>query len=513
VNHQLTAGVAAPLVLDPAPSRRGRSAAARLREFRVGSAMFALPSLVSAVALPFLPDDVDRPWLAIVAAVGVAVGLVLPWLPWQRWSRRIQVIPVLLSLAMFGPGVGYLGHALTYYLAMYTLSFVFIGLTQPQWSSLKLAPVAFLTGATATIGLGQPMRLLVPLFLTVGVGTVVGEVVAIQVARLRATRRTVDNLVTGITGLTGSDHLTDAANRAASAAAGLLRADLVLVLLPEEGSPDRYRFSGGHGTTLAIDEVVVDTAREPSGVTLVAQHRRPVFIRDAPASPHVGRANVERFDQASVLYVPLMGEDGLAGVLTAIWRRPRSEVRGMTLQATMLLAAEAGKQVERLRRTARLAHEAETDALTSLPNRRAFFRALTDLEPVDAVLFLDLDHFKALNDRYGHQEGDEELAAFAAALAAHTRGSDCAARYGGEEFAVIVRGDGERGVTLLINRLRDAWAVQGRTTFSAGAAIHRGGAPADTLAAADRALYDAKETGRDRLCWAAEHVDAGDQAR
>ncbi|HEY0357535.1 MAG TPA: hypothetical protein VGD11_03085, partial [Mycobacteriales bacterium] len=199
MNHQLTAGVAAPLVLDPAPSRRGRSAAARLREFRVGSAMFALPSLVSAVALPFLPDDVDRPWLAIVAAVGVAVGLVLPWLPWQRWSRRIQVIPVLLSLAMFGPGVGYLGHALTYYLAMYTLSFVFIGLTQPQWSSLKLAPVAFLTGATATIGLGQPMRLLVPLFLTVGVGTVVGEVVAIQVARLRATRRTVDNLVTGIT--------------------------------------------------------------------------------------------------------------------------------------------------------------------------------------------------------------------------------------------------------------------------------------------------------------------------
>lgn len=513
MNGQLPTGADAPLVLDPGPPRRGRSAAARLRQFRVGSAMFALPSLVSAVALPFLPDDVDRPWLAVVAAVGVAVGLVLPWLRWERWSRRVQVFPVLVSLAMFGPGVGYLGHALTYYLAMFTLSFVFIGLTQPPWSSLKLAPVAFLAGATAAIGIGEPMRLLVPLFLTVAVATVVGEVVALQVARLRATRRTVDNLVGGITGLTGSDDLTDAAHRAAAAAAALLRADTVLVLLPEEGSPGRYRYYGGHGAALAIDEVVVDTARDPSGVTLAAQHRRPVFVRDAPSSPHVSKVNVERFDEASILYVPLMGEDGLAGVLTAIWRRPRSEVRGLTLRATMLLAAEAGKQVERLRRTARLAHEAETDALTSLPNRRAFFRELGGLNADDAVLFLDLDHFKALNDRYGHQEGDEELAKFAATLAAHTRGTDCSARYGGEEFGVIVRGDGERGVTLLINRLREAWAEQGRTTFSAGAAIHRDGAPADTLAAADRALYDAKEAGRNRLCWAVDHSGLGDPVR
>jgi diguanylate cyclase (GGDEF)-like protein len=323
----------------------------------------------------------------------------------------------------------------------------------------------------------------------------------------------VDNLVTGITGLTGSDDLTDAAGRAASAAAGLLRADVVLVLLPEEGSPDRYRFYGGHGASLAIDEVVVDTAHQPSGVVLVAQHGRPVFIRDAPSSPHVAQSNVERFNEASILYLPLMGEDGLAGVLTAAWRRPRSEVKGITLRATMLLATETGKQIERLRRTARLAHEAETDALTSLPNRRAFFRELDLLGPDDAVLFLDLDHFKALNDRYGHQEGDEELAAFAATLAAHTRGSDCAARYGGEEFAVIVRGDGERGVTLLINRFREAWAAQGRSTFSAGAAIHRGGAPADTLSAADRALYDAKESGRNRLCWAEDHAGVGDAVR
>jgi diguanylate cyclase (GGDEF)-like protein len=159
--------------------------------------------------------------------------------------------------------------------------------------------------------------------------------------------------------------------------------------------------------------------------------------------------------------------------------------------------------MERLRRTAKLAHEAETDALTGLPNRRAFFRELADLGPDDAVLFLDLDHFKAVNDTAGHQAGDRELAAFAAALAAHTRASDCAARYGGEEFGVILRGDGDRGVTMLFDRLREAWREEGRTTFSAGAARHAGTTPEETLAAADRALYAAKEAGRDRLCWSA----------
>jgi diguanylate cyclase (GGDEF)-like protein len=282
---------------------------------------------------------------------------------------------------------------------------------------------------------------------------------------------------------------------------------VVLVLLPEEGCPDRYRYYGGYGAALAIDELVVDTTRDPSGVTLAAAHGRPVFIRDAPSSPHVARSNVERFGEASVLYVPLAGEEGHAGVLTAIWRRPRLHVAGMTLRATTLLADEAGKQVARLRRTAQLTHEAETDALTGLPNRRAFFRELDGLGPDDAVLFLDLDHFKRLNDREGHQEGDAELAAFAETLAAHTRATDCAARYGGEEFGVIVRGDGPRGVTVLVHRLREAWAVHGRTTFSAGAAVHVDGTPAETLAAADRALYDAKDTGRNRLCWSGDHAD------
>jgi diguanylate cyclase (GGDEF)-like protein len=501
VIRKTAADTSVPLVLDPAPVRRSQAAAARLARVRVGAAMFAIPSVVSAVGIPFLPDGVDRFWLAVLAGVGFTAGLVLPWVPWERLSTRAQLVPVVFGLCIFGPGVGLLGHALPYYLAMFTLSFVFTGLSQPPRTSLKLAPVAFALGATAVIGVDEPMQFLVPLFLTVGISTLVGEVVAWQVARHRAAQQTVDTLVTGITELTGADDLFEAAARASAAAAGLLRADIVSMLLPEEGAPERYRYFGGHGATVGLDEVLVDGTVQPSGVLLAAAHGRPVFVRDAAASPHVARANRQRFGVGSVLYVPMTGEDGLAGVLTAVWHRKRLGVGSMTLRAVLLLAAEAGKQVERLRRTALLAHEAETDALTGLPNRRAFFRELAVLAPGDAVLFLDLDRFKELNDRLGHQEGDEELAAFAAALAECTRGSDCSARYGGEEFGVIVRGDGERGVALLVDRLREEWKQRGRTTFSAGAAIHRGGRPSDTLAAADRALYDAKATGRNRLCW------------
>jgi diguanylate cyclase (GGDEF)-like protein len=492
---------ASPLVLDPAPRRRRRVVVARLRRYRTPIALFVAPALVGEVVIPFLPAGVDRLALALVVGIAPVVALILPWLPWDRWSRRVQLVPVFLSLCMFGPGVGLLGHGLAYYLAVFTLSFVFVGLSQPIGTSLKLAPVAFALGAVGAVGTSEPMRLLVPLFLTVGVATVVGELVARQVAGLRAARRSVDNLVAGITGVTGTSDLTDAANQAAAAAAALLRADIVLVLLPEEGSPQRYRYFGGHGTALAIDELVVDTEVDPSGVALAVAEGRPVLIRDAPSSPHIATVNVERFGEASVLYVPLAGERGVAGVLTAIWHRPRGHVDSTTLRATTLLANEAGKQMERLRRTAKLAHEAETDALTGLPNRRAFFRELAALGPDDAVLFLDLDHFKTLNDTDGHQAGDRELAAFAAALAAHTRTSDCAARYGGEEFGVILRGDGDHGVTMLFDRLREAWRADGRTTFSAGAARHTAETPEETLAAADRALYAAKAAGRDRLCW------------
>jgi diguanylate cyclase (GGDEF)-like protein len=143
-----------------------------------------------------------------------------------------------------------------------------------------------------------------------------------------------------------------------------------------------------------------------------------------------------------------------------------------------------------------------------------FFRELATMEQGDVVVFLDLDHFKDLNDTLGHAAGDRELAAFGVALREQVRHTDIAARYGGEEFAVLVRGGGRDGAELLVARLREAWDLQSSTTFSVGAALHEVGVqPSTTLASADRAVYAAKATGRDRMCWADGPEAFGTSAR
>jgi diguanylate cyclase (GGDEF)-like protein len=150
-----------------------------------------------------------------------------------------------------------------------------------------------------------------------------------------------------------------------------------------------------------------------------------------------------------------------------------------------------------------LAHVARTDALTGAPNRRAWDEQLA-LEtarsaragtPVSVAL-LDLDHFKAFNDRRGHQAGDRLLREATAAWRGALREVDLLARYGGEEFGVILPGCRPEEAAVIVDRLR-ALTPDGETT-SAGVAVWDGAETADELVArADRALYRAKRGGRD----------------
>lgn len=157
----------------------------------------------------------------------------------------------------------------------------------------------------------------------------------------------------------------------------------------------------------------------------------------------------------------------------------------------------------------RLSVLAETDPLTGLLNRRGLERALSPLaaegRPLTAAM-LDVDHFKSVNDRYGHPEGDGVLRGISDVLRSTTRRIDAAARYGGEEFAVFL---GDTVLTLGV-----AWAERARAaiqaramgdrgimvTVSIGVAERRDGESAESLLArADAALYEAKADGRDRV--------------
>lgn len=172
------------------------------------------------------------------------------------------------------------------------------------------------------------------------------------------------------------------------------------------------------------------------------------------------------------------------------------------------------------RRTAELRHAlaalerlAGIDPLTEVMNRRRFMemaaaelgRAVRNGQPLVLVM-LDLDHFKTINDRYGHPAGDEALRMVARLLAAQCRASDLLARFGGEEFVMLLPETGLAGAMVMLERIRRAvattafqhegWPVG--LTASIGVAGWRGEAETlDTLLArADAALYEAKRAGR-----------------
>lgn len=157
-----------------------------------------------------------------------------------------------------------------------------------------------------------------------------------------------------------------------------------------------------------------------------------------------------------------------------------------------------------------LRYAAAHDGLTGLSNRAAFFElasARLGRRGEAAVLMLDIDHFKVINDSYGHLFGDRVLRAFADCLRRCIRESDIACRMGGEEFAVFLPACGREEAESIAERIRRSFsetrvgvdAKQIRGTVSIGFTLRRGGEDiAAMLAVADRALYLAKENGRNR---------------
>lgn len=160
---------------------------------------------------------------------------------------------------------------------------------------------------------------------------------------------------------------------------------------------------------------------------------------------------------------------------------------------------------------------ADHDGLTGLLNRRAFEQRMGDRlgsGGSQVVLWLDIDHFKAINDRYGHLAGDAVLKSFADTARQCCRATDLVGRMGGEEFALVVEVSSLAGAKAVAERLRDAFARRSvmwndepvHATVSIGAAhVDRGVSNLpELISQLDGALYRAKRKGRDRVEWLAE---------
>lgn len=202
--------------------------------------------------------------------------------------------------------------------------------------------------------------------------------------------------------------------------------------------------------------------------------------------------------------------------ILSLWRTEATRIAGImialiafVLGVTLFLAREIGR---RARAEERLEELATTDALTGLKNRRKFDaeidvewrRAARQGTPV-ALLMVDADHFKAYNDTWGHQAGDQVLVGIAICVSDSVRrAGDCAARFGGEEFAVLLPGLSNIEALRLAETIRtkvELWSEDPVSTVSIGVASMTPAASldwSDLIAAADKALYAAKANGRNQ---------------
>jgi diguanylate cyclase (GGDEF)-like protein len=196
-------------------------------------------------------------------------------------------------------------------------------------------------------------------------------------------------------------------------------------------------------------------------------------------------------------------------VFESVWLTVLSfEALLFTIAIAFILLAMAKERTELRHKTAAL-----VDSLTGLANRRAFLETSTEnakrwpSKPC-AVLLIDLDHFKSINDRFGHAIGDRVLQVFGETATAAIGPSDLVGRLGGEEFAIVLHNAAHEKALVMAESLRLAFSeatttVDGRpvnATISIGMVLSDSGAIdiASLLAQADQALYCAKERGRNR---------------
>jgi diguanylate cyclase (GGDEF)-like protein/excisionase family DNA binding protein len=228
------------------------------------------------------------------------------------------------------------------------------------------------------------------------------------------------------------------------------------------------------------------------------------------------RARGTRAEPAAIILAPLRGQDRVIGVLYLKRLGEDAHFDAREFEIVRLFAAHVSIALQNALTHRAVELRAQTDALTGLRNHGTFredLRLAVDRAQPFSLLMLDLDDFKAYNDRHGHEAGNQLLKGIAGATDSACRQSDLVYRYGGDEFSLILPGTREEGALEVAERIRDAVrGVRGGGRRRAGIRCSIGVAnyPADAtdqaelLKAADRALYAAKRAGRDRVSTAAE---------
>ena len=267
------------------------------------------------------------------------------------------------------------------------------------------------------------------------------------------------------------------------------------------------------GSRIATDDV----GRIPVGtgiVGLVAERGSAIVVAPDKTAPRPAAAE-PRFPVG--LAIPLYSEDRITGVIALYRNEEQQPFTREDYETVLFLAEQGGVAIENVLLHDEARRLSITDGLTGVWNRRYLQMQFRQVLATSmrfgrsfSVLMLDLDHFKAVNDTYGHQRGDAILIEFAHRVSAILREVDTFARYGGEEFICLLSETDVTGAVTTAEKIHEVIRSEAfasvaedpiRITVSIGVASYpeHGSSYQDLVEAADRALYQAKQEGRDRV--------------
>ncbi len=481
------------------PTSETRAAGASYADLRRGSPALALPFAgvaVLALVTVALPPY-ERPWWVAALAALSLVPVVVVFLAAQRRAERSWLDPLAAYLLFpfaalvhdaAGAGMGGNSSGMTVLLLLPILWLAITGTPQQLWVASALAVLTFVV-PIVVIGapgysFGDWRRAVVWAAIAVVLAPVLQRIVRDlerQTRRARVANERVERL------FDDAPHgvaLLDLEGR-------IIRANISMAVLVGLDPPDMV----GHKLS----------AFETPGEARIEDHvSRLVARRGDTFETECGFRDSGGNDVSVALSSTIVGDRGMGEVV-------------------MVNVVDIS---DRRRYLDRLSHLADHDVLTGLANRRRFETELARhldrcgrVGATGALLLLDLDNFKQVNDTLGHNAGDELLITIAGLLRRSIRSSDLVARLGGDEFAILLSdGDqaaAQRVAALVLDRIRDHAAtldgVARRVTASVGAVTFRAASEhaADILALADMTMYDAKEAGRNQVAMLPEGDERG----
>jgi diguanylate cyclase (GGDEF)-like protein len=451
---------------------RGREAPIRMA-YAVGDAWHSLaPAIVFAAAGAPAAELDAAPVLAIALAAQFTADTVASLLR-ERYGRVIQpreLLPVLLTVCA---------------------------------GDLALAPVAF-AAVVATDGSAASLLLLAP-------------VVALLSALTRDRNARLVEATERVDQLRRERGRVAEASRRLGRAFGATFSREALVDLVEASAADALDCAPGDAV---LELGSAEESHRPSRLELkrAADHEAARAADDllhralAEAPPGGGCAALREGDRHALAHVVLSPSGIPRGTLGVV--RSGRRFGSAERELLAILASQAAAGLENVSLHELVRRQATTDELTGLANLRAFrARLASEVERARrhdldlSLVLIDLDHFKRVNDAYGHLEGDRVLGAIADALSTAARADDLAARYGGEELVLLMPGSDSDGATAAAERLRttveslrvsvgDGDHIAMTASFGVATSCGRATNAHDLLAAADAALYAAKRAGR-----------------